>query len=115
MKAISAKLSALAVELTATTKKLARDDPRRVVHALKVGLAITLVSLLYYFRPLYDGFGTSTMWAIITVIVVFEFSVGKNLFFIFITLPDLKNEYLFILIREKMTFKIIRTSCYDTV
>ncbi|MDV3193933.1 MAG: hypothetical protein Q8835_02615 [Sweet potato little leaf phytoplasma] len=81
VKAISVKLSALAVELTATTKKLARDDPRRVVHALKVGLAITLVSLLYYFRPLYDGFGTSTMWAIITVIVVFEFSVGKNYFF----------------------------------
>lgn len=82
----------MAVEVATLMKKLAKDDSRRVVHALKVGLAITLVSLFYYFKPLYDGFGTSTMWAIVTVIVVFEFSVGKcninknfqfNLLFIF--------------------------------
>ncbi|XP_038880572.1 aluminum-activated malate transporter 2-like [Benincasa hispida] len=72
VKPVFAKLPAMAV-------KLAKDDPRRVVHALKVGLAITLVSFFYYFKPLYDGFGTSTMWAIVTVIVVFEFSVGGTL------------------------------------
>ncbi|XP_073135264.1 aluminum-activated malate transporter 2-like isoform X2 [Henckelia pumila] len=61
-------------------KKLAEEDPRRVVHSLKVGLAITLVSLLYYFDdPLYDGFGVSAMWAVMTVVVVFEFSVGATL------------------------------------
>lgn len=61
-------------------KKLAKEDPRRVVHSLKVGLAITLVSLFYYFDdPLYDGFGVSAMWAVMTVVVVFEFSVGKFL------------------------------------
>lgn len=59
-------------------KKLAEDDPRRVVHSFKVGLAISLVSLFYYFDdPIYDGFGVSAMWAVITVVVVFEFSVGK--------------------------------------
>lgn len=58
-------------------KKIGEDDPRRVVHSLKVGLALTLVSLFYYFRPLYDGFGQAGMWAILTVVVVFEFSVGK--------------------------------------
>lgn len=76
VKPIFAKLPAMAVELATMTTKLAKDDTRRVVHALKVGLAITLVSLFYYFKPLYDGFGTSTMWAVVTVIVVFEFSVG---------------------------------------
>ncbi|XP_075524103.1 aluminum-activated malate transporter 2-like [Primulina tabacum] len=61
-------------------KKLAEDDPRRVVHSFKVGLAIILVSLFYYFDdPIYDGFGVSAMWAVITVVVVFEFSVGATL------------------------------------
>ncbi|XP_074289596.1 aluminum-activated malate transporter 2-like [Silene latifolia] len=61
------------------TQKLAKDDPRRVVHSLKVGLAITLVSLFYYFDPLYQGFGVNAMWAVLTVVVVFEFSVGATL------------------------------------
>ncbi|KAF7805752.1 aluminum-activated malate transporter 2-like [Senna tora] len=60
-------------------KKLGEEDPRRVVHSLKVGLAITLVSTFYYFEPLYHGFGSSAMWAIFTVIVVSEFSVGATL------------------------------------
>ncbi|XP_021892436.1 aluminum-activated malate transporter 8 [Carica papaya] len=60
-------------------KKLAQDDPRRVTHSLKVGLALTLVSLLYYTRPLYDGFGVSGMWAVLTVAVIFEFTVGGTL------------------------------------
>ncbi|XP_008450297.2 aluminum-activated malate transporter 2-like [Cucumis melo] len=79
LKPIFAKLSNKAVKLATMTKKLAKDDSRRVVHAFKVGLAISLVSLLYYFKALYDGFGTSTMWAIVTVIVVDEFSVGGTL------------------------------------
>lgn len=58
-------------------KKLGIDDPRRIIHSFKVGLAITLVSLFYYFKPLYEGFGVSAMWAVLTVVVVFEFSVGK--------------------------------------
>ncbi|CAJ2660243.1 unnamed protein product [Trifolium pratense] len=59
--------------------KLGKDDPRRVIHSLKVSLAITLVSTFYYFKPLYDSFGSSAMWAVITVIVVSEFSVGATL------------------------------------
>ncbi|GFP97160.1 aluminum-activated malate transporter 7 [Phtheirospermum japonicum] len=60
-------------------KKIARDDPRRLIHSLKVGLALTLVSLFYYFEPLYSSFGVSAMWAVMTVVVVFEFSVGATL------------------------------------
>ncbi|MBA0767533.1 hypothetical protein Gotri_016406 [Gossypium trilobum] len=59
--------------------KLGQDDPRRVVHSLKAGLALTLVSLFYYYQPLYKSFGVSAMWAVITVVVVFEFSVGATL------------------------------------
>ncbi|KAL9153621.1 hypothetical protein ABFS82_10G061200 [Erythranthe guttata] len=61
------------------TKKIGEDDPRRIVHSIKVGLALTLVSLFYYFRPLYDGFGQAGMWAILTVVVVFEFTIGGTL------------------------------------
>ncbi|KMT04945.1 hypothetical protein BVRB_7g171110 [Beta vulgaris subsp. vulgaris] len=61
------------------TKELAQDDPRRVVHSIKVAFAITVVSLFYYFDPLYEGFGVGAMWAVLTVVVVFEFSVGATL------------------------------------
>ncbi|KAK1301146.1 Aluminum-activated malate transporter 8 [Acorus calamus] len=67
------------VRVLKKTKKLGEDDPRRVIHSLKVGLALTLVSLLYYIRPVYDGFGVSTMWAVLTVIVVMEYSVGATI------------------------------------
>ncbi|MED6111715.1 hypothetical protein PIB30_054892 [Stylosanthes scabra] len=60
-------------------KKTGKDDPRRVIHSFKVGLALTLVSLFYYSRPLYNGFGVAGMWAVLTVVVVFEFTVGGTL------------------------------------
>ncbi|KAI5323088.1 hypothetical protein L3X38_032160 [Prunus dulcis] len=66
-------------EIAKNTKKLGQDDPRRVFHSLKVGFALTLVSLFYYYQPLYDNFGVSAMWAVMTVVVVFEFSVGATL------------------------------------
>ncbi|GJN02992.1 hypothetical protein PR202_ga20388 [Eleusine coracana subsp. coracana] len=59
--------------------KIAREDPRRVAHALKVGLALTLVSVLYYVTPLFQGFGVSTLWAVLTVVVVMEYTVGGTL------------------------------------
>lgn len=65
------------VKLTLMLEKLGQDDPRRIVHSLKVAFALTLVSLLFYFEPLYEGLGLAAMWAILTVVVVFEFSVGE--------------------------------------
>lgn len=67
------------IEIARQTKKVGEDDPRRIIHSLKVGLALTLVSLLYYFQPLYHSFGVSAMWAVMTVVVVFEFSVGATI------------------------------------
>lgn len=76
-KALLGKAKDKIFDIGKSAKKLGKDDPRRVIHSLKVGLALTLVSLLYFWRPLYDGFGMSGMWAVLTVVVVFEFSVGK--------------------------------------
>lgn len=72
MKGLVGKL----VGVARKAKALGKDDPRRVIHSLKLGLALTIVSLLYYYKPLYANFGVSAMWAVITVVVVFEFSVG---------------------------------------
>ncbi|KAG6595153.1 Aluminum-activated malate transporter 8, partial [Cucurbita argyrosperma subsp. argyrosperma] len=77
MAAHQPKLGAMSV--MERTVKLGRDDPRRIIHSLKVGLALTFVSLLYYWRPLYDGFGIAAIWAVLTVVVIFEFTVGATL------------------------------------
>lgn len=65
------------VQVAKNAQKQGQDDPRKIIHSLKVGLALTLISMFYYFRPLYDSFGVSGMWAVLTVVVVFEFTVGK--------------------------------------
>ncbi|WOK99010.1 aluminum-activated malate transporter 10-like [Canna indica] len=60
--------------------KMGADDPRKVIHGVKVGIALALVSLFYYTRPLYDGVGGCAMWAVMTVVVVFEYTVGGCLY-----------------------------------
>uniref|UniRef100_A0A803PP70 Aluminum-activated malate transporter 10 n=1 Tax=Cannabis sativa TaxID=3483 RepID=A0A803PP70_CANSA len=59
--------------------KIGCNDPRKVIHCLKVGIALTAVSFFYYMRPLYDGVGGTAMWAVMTVVVVFENTVGATL------------------------------------
>jgi hypothetical protein len=56
---------------------IGRDDPRRAVHALKAGTALTLVSLLYILEPFFNGIGKNAMWAVMTVVVVLEFTAGN--------------------------------------
>lgn len=72
----------LAMKSTSTnfgmkTWRIGADDPRKAIHGVKVGLALTLVALFYYTRPLYNGVGGCAMWAVMTVVVVFEFTVGE--------------------------------------
>lgn len=59
-----------------TMWKVGHDDPRRVIHAFKVGLSLTLVSLLYLMKPLFEGIGQNAIWAVMTVVVVLEFTAG---------------------------------------
>lgn len=60
-----------------TTWRVGREDPRRLIHAFKVGLSLTLVSLLYLLEPFYKSIGQSAIWAVMTVVVVLEFTAGK--------------------------------------
>ncbi|RDX82538.1 Aluminum-activated malate transporter 12, partial [Mucuna pruriens] len=62
-----------------TTWKVGREDPRRLIHAFKVGLSLTLVSLLYLLGPLFKNIGQSAIWAVMTVVVVLEFTAGATL------------------------------------
>ncbi|KAL1544532.1 aluminum-activated malate transporter 2-like [Salvia divinorum] len=82
MKQIKSRLGNIGNAITgvgAEARRLAKEDSRRIVHAFKVGLAVALVSLLYFFDFFFDGFGVNAMWAVMTVVVVFEFSVGATL------------------------------------
>lgn len=54
------------------------QEPKKLMHCLKVGTALTFVSLFYYMRPLYDGVGGNAIWAVMTVVVVFEYTVGEH-------------------------------------
>ncbi|WVZ11281.1 hypothetical protein V8G54_015811 [Vigna mungo] len=63
-----------------TTWRVGREDPRRLIHAFKVGLSLTLVSLLYLLEPFYKSIGQSAIWAVMTVVVVLEFTAGKGNF-----------------------------------
>ncbi|PON57073.1 Aluminum-activated malate transporter [Parasponia andersonii] len=62
-----------------TMWKVGKEDPKRVIHALKVGLSLTLVSLLYLMEPLFEGIGQNAIWAVMTVVVVLEFTAGATL------------------------------------
>ncbi|KAH0980100.1 hypothetical protein GBA52_007277 [Prunus armeniaca] len=44
------------------------------------GLALSIVSIFYYMRSLYESVGGNAMWAVMTVVVVFESTVGATLY-----------------------------------
>ncbi|XP_074586928.1 aluminum-activated malate transporter 9-like [Curcuma longa] len=54
------------------------EDTNRVTFSLKVGLACLLVSLLILVRHPYRVFGTNMIWALITVAIMFEYTVGAT-------------------------------------
>ncbi|KAL7588198.1 hypothetical protein Lser_V15G37749 [Lactuca serriola] len=55
------------------------QDAKRVIHSIKVGTALVLVSLLYLLDPLFEQVGENAMWAIMTVVVVYDFYAGATL------------------------------------
>ncbi|CAN1137827.1 Aluminum-activated malate transporter 4 [Linum perenne] len=58
---------------------MGRSDPRKLFFAVKMGLSLATVSMLMIFREHLEGASKYSIWAIITVVVVFEFTVGGTL------------------------------------
>lgn len=75
--------------------QIGRSDPRKIIFALKMGLALSIVSLLIFFKQPLSYIGQNSIWAILTVVVVFEFSIGRYinqfLFFSFLFFFSLKK------------------------
>ncbi|XP_027183263.1 aluminum-activated malate transporter 9-like [Coffea eugenioides] len=58
--------------------KFCKEDTNRIIFALKVGLAVLLVSLLILIRAPYHVFGSNIIWSILTVAIMFEYTVGST-------------------------------------
>lgn len=60
-----------------TAWEMGTSDPRKIIFSAKMGLALTLVSILVFFKLPGSELSNHYLWAILTIVVVFEFSIGK--------------------------------------
>lgn len=65
------------VEFIRKLHHMGRSDPRKVIFAMKAGLSLAIVSLFIYIKE--QQVNKYSIWAILTVVVVFEFSIGTSL------------------------------------
>ncbi|PWA77738.1 aluminum activated malate transporter family protein [Artemisia annua] len=59
--------------------EMGRSDPRHIIFGVKSGLALAFVSILIFLKEPFSYISKNSIWAIFTVILVFEFSVGSTL------------------------------------
>lgn len=58
---------------------LVKQDRDKTIHSFKMGLALSLAFLLVLLKAPYTIIGSHAIWAIMTVVVVFEFTMGATL------------------------------------
>lgn len=64
-------------DVLVTAWEMGTADPRKMIFSAKMGLALTLTSILIFFKIPGLELSSHYLWAILTVVVIFEFSIGK--------------------------------------
>ncbi|KAK9057279.1 hypothetical protein SSX86_022114 [Deinandra increscens subsp. villosa] len=82
---------------------------QKIIHSIKVGIALVLVSLLYLLDPLFEQVGENAMWAIMTVVVVFEFFAGAAATYCRM-MPNIKKKYDYGIMIFILTFNLVAVS-----
>ncbi|CAK7326545.1 unnamed protein product [Dovyalis caffra] len=65
-------------DFTVKAWEMGRSDPKKVIFAIKMGLALSIVSLLIFWKGFKEDISQYSIWAILTVIVMFEYSIGAT-------------------------------------